>query len=115
MLSRYKEKILQSARNAIKIMAAESPELVESSGYRYLVPYNKYRDSVATFLVKWFVPLLLNRRVVRAVERWAEWSDSMPMLYSKWVYNYLIAGWTIAGLGEPASERETVPYGGSGD
>src|ERR1017187_1378614 len=113
-LSRYKEKILQTARNALKIMATEAPELVESSGYRYLVPYNRCRDSVTMRLLKCFVPFLMSRRIVRCAERFVGWSDSMPMLYWAWVYHYLIAGWTIAGMDETDSDREKVSYGKSG-
>ena len=108
---RYKEKICQLARNGLKISANESPEILSASGYRFLVPYNSRIDSVLLGVAKFFVPFIVNRRLVRAAERFALWSDAKPHLYFKWLYYYLIAGWTVAGFFEAVSERETVRYG----
>jgi GT2 family glycosyltransferase len=110
-LGRYKEKVVQVARNGLKIGIVETPELIESSGYKFLVPYDGARDSLIRLLVKSIIRFITNRRLIQGIERFAYWSDTKPSLYSKYLYYYLIAGWTVAGLAEPTSTSETVQYG----
>lgn len=113
-IEEQKEKIMQTSRNGMKIILSEAPGLFESSPIRYLAPYDSQTDSTKTMLIKAIVHALAHRGVVRAVERFAKWSDKIPWLYSKLLFHYLVTGWTIAGLKQPGSQGETVRYGCNG-
>jgi hypothetical protein len=113
-IDEQKEKIMQTSRNGMKIILSEAPGLLESSPARYLAPYDPQIDSIKTMLIKAIVHGLAHSRVARAAERFAKWSDGIPWLYSKLLFHYLMTSWTIAGLKEPSSRRETVRYESNG-
>jgi GT2 family glycosyltransferase len=114
-LNRYKEKITQLARNGLKISIEETPELIEASRYRFLLPYNRRRDSMDLIFIKFVLRLMTFRRFLSIAERFAMWSDRKPNCYCTWLYYYLTSGWTITGLAEPPSDEETVVYRDSPD
>lgn len=110
-IERQKTKVMQTSRNGLKIILKEAPSLYASSYVKYFMPFDARIDSAKTRLIKLWIRLLTIRAFTRVAESVAKRIDDIPWLYSNLLLGYLMAGWTVAGLGESRSEAEDLGYG----
>jgi glycosyltransferase involved in cell wall biosynthesis len=109
-LSRYKQKTLESAKYGLKILMDKSPEYLENTMLKYLIPLSFKKDKFPRLLIKATIKLVLNSCTVYLIERWAKYTDRISLLHSHYLYRALIAGWIISGLKIKSNDSNFVSY-----
>ncbi len=96
-LHRYKRKMLESAKFGLKILKTKSPQYLESTQVKYLLPISIDKDSFKLIIAKVIIKATLNRFTVFCMEKSLALIDSIPPLYFATLYRMLLAGWIIQG------------------
>ncbi len=108
---RQKLKVMQSARNGLKILLHEAPEVFQKSPLRYLLAVDQSQDTAKTKLIKACMRVVMNPPFSSMCEAFARATDGRGVFYSSSMFHYLVACWTYAGLREGKSSSEIVSYG----
>ena len=109
-LSRYKQKTLESAKYGLKILMDKSPEYLEPTQLKYLLPISLKKDQFSRVLIKAGIRLVVHRSTVYLIESWAKYTDHISFLYIPYLYRALIAGWIITGLQIKSNDSTFVTY-----
>jgi glycosyltransferase involved in cell wall biosynthesis len=109
-LPRYKQKILEEVKYGLKILIEKSPEYLENTMVKYLIPPSFKKDKVSRLFIKVSVRLVLNSCTVYLIDRWAKYTDHISLFYSSCLYRALIAGWIISGFKNKSNDRIFVSY-----
>ncbi len=108
---RYKLKIMETAREGLKIILRKSPEYFEGTQLRFLLPVNWKKDSPWRIFLKLCIRAFLNPVTVFLMERWAISTDRRSFLYFGPLYRLLVAGWAVLGIRSDQRPVKLVTYG----
>ena len=108
---RYKSKIMENAREGLKIILRKSPEYFEGTQVRFLLSVNWKNDSLKRIIAKLGVQAFLNPLIVFLMERWALFTDRLSFLYFGPLCRLLVAGWGLLGIRLDQRPVRFVTYG----
>lgn len=96
-IPRYREKLLETARQGLTILMERSPDYVENTQLRYLMPVKLGTDGPGRVAAKLAMRLATSTASRVLLERWALLTDRVGWLYCWPVYRALSAAWVAYG------------------
>jgi len=109
-IPRYKQKILESAKHGLAVLKNISPEYIQNTQVKYLIPISTKKDRISVFLAKVIIRVVLNSCTIYFIEHWMILTDRIPFVYCASLYRMLIAGWLIQGQKLKLIDGEFVSY-----
>jgi glycosyltransferase involved in cell wall biosynthesis len=110
-IARYKLKLLETARFGLRTIMDKSPDYVEDTQVRFLLPIDWQKDSPIRIVVKASIWALLNPLTTFLFERWAVLTDRFSRIYFSPLYRLLLAAWILQGYRSKMRSVPLVTYG----
>jgi GT2 family glycosyltransferase len=107
-LEKYKNKRIEAAREGFKIMIKKHPKCYDNNWISLLSPINKQEDSQRLIFIKKILLIALNPFSMFVVEYWLQKTNKYRLLYSSWLYKFVVMGWTLMGFREANKNYSNV-------
>lgn len=114
-MARYKNKIIESAREGFWVIFAKSPDYFEQTQIRFLLPVDWKTESLGRIMTKLVVRWVLNPASVIFLERLMTITDRCSRFYFGPLYRAVIAGWHLQGQKYERGGKRLVNYGDQQD
>jgi len=109
-LPRYKKKMFEYSKFGIRILKIKSPQYLENTYLKYLLPPSMEADCFRRLMIKVFIRTILNYLTINCLEKWLTITDNVLYLYFPSLFRIISAGWIIEGQKLKHDDEVFVKY-----